>query len=207
MQRRDKFVLMLHLACVYGDPHLVTLDLHKYTFNGFGEFVLIETVDNSFTLQGRMIEASTNDSVNIQNTGTVLSALAAKESYSDTVQLQLDSLRGIAALVNGEMVDFSEITEQEFRNVTVADLGNKTLIATFSSGPSLKVQEENAIISVMIVSLPLSLRNQTQGLMGNYNGNPSDDLLPRGGNERLPLNMNLREIHEQFGITCVYIKQ
>ena len=46
------------LACVFGDPHLITLDLHKYTFNGYGEYMLIETVDNSFTLQGRMVEAS-----------------------------------------------------------------------------------------------------------------------------------------------------
>ena len=36
----------------------MTLDLHKYTFNGKGEFVLIETNDESFTLQGRMIEVN-----------------------------------------------------------------------------------------------------------------------------------------------------
>ena len=69
-------------------------------------------------------------------------------------------------------------------------------------GAFLKVQEENGIISVMIVSLPSSYRNKTRGLMGNYNGDKSDDLIPRGENESLPLDSNLQDIHEQFGMTC-----
>ena len=197
---------MYLLACVYGDPHLVTLDLLKYTFNGYGEFVLFEAVDNSFTLQARMVEATTSDSVNIPATGTVISALAAKETYSDTVQLQLDLLRGIAVLVNGDVVDFNEIKEQVFRNVTVADLGNKTFTATFAGGQFLKVQEANEVISLMIISLPDSLHNQTQGLFGNYNGNASDDLIPRGQKKSLSSYLNLKEIHEQFGLTCEYSK-
>ena len=194
--------VLIFIACVYGDPHLVTLDLHKYTFNGYGEYILIETVDNSFTLQGRMVEATTNSSLNISSTGTIFSALAAEESYSDTVQLQLDPPIGISALVNEERIDFSDISEQEFNNVTVADLGNRTIVATFSSGAFLKVQEENGIISVLIVSLPSSYRNKTRGLMGNYNGDKLDDLMPKGGNKSLPLDATLQDIHEQFGITC-----
>ena len=190
------------IACVFGDPHLITLDLHNYTFNGYGEFVLIETMDDSFTLQGRMVEATANSTHNISSTGTIFSALAAQESHSDIVQLKLDPLTGISTLVNEERVDFSDITEQEFNNVTVADLGNRTITATFSSGAFLQVQEENGIISVLIVSLPSSYRNKTRGLMGNYNGDKSDDLIPRGENESLPLDSNLQDIHEQFGITC-----
>ena len=184
----------------------MTLDLLKYTFNGYGEFVLIEAVDNSFILQARMVEATTSDSVNIPVTGTIISALAAKETYSDTVQLQLDPLRGIAVLVNGDGVDFSEIKEKEFRNVTVADLENKTFTATFSGGQFLKVQEENEVISLIIVSVPDTLHNQTRGLLGNYNGDASDDLTPRGQQKSLSSNVSLKEIHEQFGITCEYSK-
>lgn len=36
---------------MFGDPHMVTLDGLKYTFNGKGEFTLIETTNNSFSLQ------------------------------------------------------------------------------------------------------------------------------------------------------------
>ena len=38
--------------------------------------------------------------------------------------------------------------------------------------------------------------------MGNYNGDKSDDLIPNGRTESLPLNATLQDIHEQFGITC-----
>lgn len=185
---------------MYGDPHMVTLDLHKYTFNGKGEFILIQELNNSFTLQGRMVE-TTNDNNNIVP-ATVFSALVAKQNDSDTVQLQLDNFTNIIALVNGEEIDFSELTEQEFNNVTVADLGNNTFTATFSGGPFVKVQEENEIISVMLVSLPSSYRNRTQGLMGNYNGDTADDLTPRGRGQALQLNSTLRDIHELFGVTC-----
>ena len=185
-------------AYVFGDPHLVTLDLHKYTFNGYGEFVLIETMDDSFTLQGRMVEATTD----IPSTGTIFSALVAKESRSDTAQLQLDPFDGIIALVNGERIDFTDITEQEFNNLTVTDLGNRTIVATFSSGAFLKVQEENGIISLLIVSLPSSYQNKTRGLMGNYNGDKSDDLIPRGATESLSLDSTLQDIHAKFGVTC-----
>ena len=150
-----------------------------------------------------MVEApltvpSTYQSIHWYN---ILSTVA-KESHSDTVQLQLDPLVGIIALVNGERIDFSDITEQEFNNLTVADLGNRTIVATFSSGAFLKVQEENGIISVLIVSLPSSYQNKTQGLMGNYNGNKSDDLIPKGGTESLSLDSTPQDIHENFGITC-----
>ena len=99
----------MYAACVYGDPHLVTLDLYKYTFNGKGEFVLIQTEDNSFTLQGRMVEATNNDNNFVP--ATVFSALVAKQNNSDTVQLQLDAFSGVIALVNGEEIDFRELDE------------------------------------------------------------------------------------------------
>ena len=73
---------------------------------------------------------------------------------------------GISTLVNKERIDFSDITEQEFNNVTVADLGNRTITATFSSGAFVQVQEENGIISVLIVSLPSKLSEQDTRLDG-----------------------------------------
>ena len=75
------------LACVYGDPHIVTLDGFKYTFNGKGEFTLIETPNNRFTLQARMIEAASDGGNAVQ--ATVFSAIVGKQNDSDSVQLEL----------------------------------------------------------------------------------------------------------------------
>ena len=183
-----------------GDPHIVTLDGQKYTFNGNGEFTLIGTPDDSFTLQGRMIPAAdTNGSATL---ATVFSAIVGKQSDSDSIQFELTE-NGTATFVNDEPVDFSVLQEQEFNNVTVADLGNSTLSAAFSSGAYLEVKEENGIISVLIISLPERFKGMpTHGLMGSFNGNNSDDLLPRLATNSLPLNSSLQEIHELFGLTC-----
>ena len=69
-------------GCIYGDPHIVTTDGLKYTFNGKGEFILIETMDKGFTLQGRMIEAI--DEFGSVAAATVFSAIVGKQNDSDT---------------------------------------------------------------------------------------------------------------------------
>lgn len=177
----------------------MTLDGYKYTFNGRGEFTLIETSNNSFTLQGRMVDIASQDDGAAR--ATVFSAVVAREGDSDIVQFEVLA-SGIVAFVNGQKIDFT-IVEQEFTNVTVADLGNQILSATFSSGAYLEVQQENGILSSVVVSLPESYKDlKTQGLMGTYNGNTSDDLQPRSGIQPLPSTATLQDIHTQFGLTC-----
>ena len=61
-------------AEVIGDPHIITLDGFKYTFNGKGEFLLIDHMDGRFTLQGRMIDVPTVTSFS-SNIATVFSAV------------------------------------------------------------------------------------------------------------------------------------
>ena len=195
-----KMYALSNSARTRGDPHLVTLDGHKYTFNGRGEFTLIETPDNSFTLQGRMVDIANENGT--AASATVFSAIAAREGESDIVQFEISTNDTIAAFVNGEEVDFS-IVEQEFKNVTVTDLGNNTLSATFSSGAYLEVQHENGIISSVVVSLPESYKDtDTQGLLGSFNGDTTDDLQPKLRELPLPLNSTLQEIHKYFGLTC-----
>ena len=193
----------MHAAFTFGDPHIVTLDGFKYTFNGLGEFVLIETTDGSFTLQGRMVQAKDENGVNIS--ATAFSAIVARESGSDTVQLQLIEseivIDELDALVNGELVDFEGLPNQQFNNVTLRKTDN-SISAIFSSGLHIEAKVENGIISVLSVTLPLSYRSKTSGLMGNYDGNVSDDLMPKGQTEPISMSSTTQEIHNLFGITC-----
>ena len=187
------------IARGFGDPHLVTLDGYKYTFNGKGEFILVETADKEVTIQGRMIEAQTHNLT--INSGTVFGAFVAKESDSDTVQLKLTQQR-LVALVNGETVDFEMLLSQRFANVTVSDKGNGTLSAEFTSGTSIQVTEKNGIISDVLVTIPNEYFNRTRGLLGQFNQDSSDDLRPANSSVPLPLNSSLEMIHYQFGLTC-----
>ena len=184
---------------MYGDPHLVTLDGYKYTFNGKGEFTLVEHADKIFTLQARMAEAENSDGLPAR--ATVFSAVAAKQHDSDKVEFKR-SRRGLDALVNGVMVDFENLPRQDFNSVTLSDLGNHTLSALFSSGAYVEAKLENGIISVLLVSLPDSFYNATYGLMGVFNKDITDDLMIRNSTQYLPLNASNEDIHRQFGLSC-----
>ena len=55
----------------------------------------------------------------------------------------------------------------------------------------------------LIVSYQISerLENKIEGLLGNYNGDKKDDMIPRGSNTPLSTSATPQEIFE-FGKTC-----
>ena len=182
---------------------MVTFDGHQYTFNGKGEFVLVETSDGSFSLQGRMLPIATAQ--NTSSRATVYKVVVGKQNDSDAVQFEIVEGCGFIALVNGEQVVFGLINRQEFNNVVVSYLGNNTFSASFSSGAYVEAKEEVGMIAVLTVSLPPSFEAiETRGLMGSLNGNVIDDLLPNNGQQPLSLSSSVRQIHELFGITCKF---
>ena len=173
----------------------------KYTFNGKGEFILIEDIAERFILQGRMIQAI-NSAQNVSR-GTVFSTVVAKQNDSDAVQFEINENEvTLDVLVDGNYVYFNDLFEQTFENVIVTNLENNTVGATFSSGPYIEAKAENGIISVLIVSLPDSFKDATRGLMGIYNDDTSDDLTARGSTLSLPTDSSQQEIHYQFGVSC-----
>lgn len=195
---------MILLACIYGDPHIVTLDGLKYTFNGKGEFVLIETEDGSFTMQGRMEPATTADGLNAP--GTVFTAIVAIQQETNTsVQFEIKTT-GVKVRLGGTVINFDDMKEIKYSDVTLEDKGNATVVASFSKGTTVELRVDNGIISVMLVSLPPNQKGKTRGLMGNFNGDPNNDLLPRNGSSPLPPDSSMEQIHYLFGITCEYKK-
>ena len=179
----------------------MTLDGLEYTFNGLGEYTLIETTNNSFTLQGRMIQASATNGSAVA--ASVFSAIVGKDSDSDTVQFEIDKNDTLTAIVSGELVMF-DIREQEFEKVTVTNLGSNSIEALFDSGVYLQAKGENGFISFLQVSLPEKFINHTSGLLGTFNGNISDDLVPQFGDSPLPPDATAEDIHNKYGITCEF---
>ena len=68
---------------MFGDPHVVTLDGKNYTFNGLGEYTMIDVKDGFFELQARTKLAKGG------GTATVFAAAVAKQQNSSTVQASL----------------------------------------------------------------------------------------------------------------------
>ena len=182
-----------------GDPHMRTIDGFEYTFNGRGEFVLLTTEHELFTFQGRMESITTQDGK--QSLGTVFSALAAQEINSDTVEFRKgDPLPTI--YINGIQTEIMTGQSEEYQGVIISVIMNNTFRAIFSSGVSLEVEQNNNFLSSISISVPRSYHGLTKGLMGVYNDDESDDLLPRYSTTPLPLNTTIERLHYDFGLTC-----
>ena len=78
---------MFSVATGFGDPHLITFDGVEYTFNGYGEYHILQVAGPDFNLQGRMQPLI--DEFGNANRGTVYTAFAMKETNSDAVQVIL----------------------------------------------------------------------------------------------------------------------
>lgn len=107
-------------------------------------------------------------------------------------------------LLNGEQIDFVEISEVVLENVTVADTGNNSVAAQFSNGVKMEIEVQNGFISVMLITLPDNLKEKTRGLMGVFNGDPTDDLLAKPDKEPISSNSSIKEIHNYFGMSCMW---
>lgn len=67
----------------WGDPHFKTLDDKNYTFNGIGEYTMLDAESGSFILQARTVLAPGNRSI-----ATVFSAGAAEELETSKVEVR-----------------------------------------------------------------------------------------------------------------------
>ena len=135
---------------------------------------------------------------------TVITAIAAEERYSDRVMIA-NTQHGIDAYINLERADLSIIKQQDFANVTVIRDTNSTISVEFSSGVRISTRAENGFLSAVGVVLPPSFRGSTKGLLGVYNGNASDDLLPKNGITPLASTSSPERIYNLFGLTCKWL--
>ena len=184
-----------------GDPHFVTLDGLRYTFNGQGEFVMVQTPDDSFTLQGRMIPFPNNSQA------TVFSAVAARVGVGGDRVMITSSFRGLDAYVNDRRVDMEVVPRQDFDNFTINSNGTDVMLVHFVNGVELEchVEATRGLMTTVVVGIPRTFVNRVKGLLGVYNGIESDDLIPTGSLVALSTDLSLRDIHTMFGLSCKYV--
>ncbi|CAH1272490.1 SUSD2 [Branchiostoma lanceolatum] len=182
-------------AWTFGDPHFITLDGLSYTFNGAGEFLLVDMNNGEFSLQARM-EQLVNDGTAVG--ATILTALVMRENSSETVQVQLSEVRTMDIRVDGELQDFQGLTVQEFNGSVVTVETAIEARVSFNSGIGVAVRAEEDMLSIA-VTLPLRFRGKTVGLLGKWNADPADDLTTPGG-VAVPANSSIQDIHNQFGL-------
>ena len=198
-----------------------TLDRRNFTFNGVGEYILIDTPESvGFDLQARMETLGTNVS------GTVMTSIVVKLRGIPAIQIEAGSsspdvyISGVQyEMTVGDLPLMVTSSGVMSSNLTsgIRDIGDPMLMAVmneqvsvrmvsvnsvavvFGDGGSITVSLQNTFLGLS-VSLPDSFKNSTSGLLGYFNDDPDDDYRDRDGHI-LSLSSE-QEIYCQFGLQC-----
>ncbi|XP_069105595.1 sushi domain-containing protein 2-like [Argopecten irradians] len=192
------------LAQNFGDPHFVTPDGLTYTFNGVGEFVLFRTKSKTFETQVRMQPFIANN----DKRGSLITSIVLKAiNVSDTVEIKLNSIRTFDILINGVVQDITGITFIRYTGVTISvhdvnmtgDGHTKEVNIAF---PDIGFQTLvfGSFLNYFVSFGPSIEQGSIEGLLGNFNNNPNDDLVSRAG-DVLPSDSSTEHIHNNMGIT------
>ncbi|XP_022809829.1 mucin-like protein [Stylophora pistillata] len=186
-RRRRPWILIIFVR-FWGDPHLLTLDGFQYTFNGLGDYVLVRTLDGSVHLHARTKRPVTTEG-GLSN-ATVISALAFKTKDSDKGQIAFDdsvpgnlsfTITGMdGSCKNFTIADFGEGKDFTGMSIERSTINNNTAIISFPSGLSIEVSPGLELLQLG-VKAPGDMMNKTEGLLGNFNGDKTDELMYPNG--------------------------
>jgi len=179
---------------MWGDPHMITADGFSYTYNGVGEFTMIKTTDSSFRLQARTAQMKNGNGDLVGASAYV--AFAAQETGSSKVQVELNEKQdGFLFYVDG--VQQAPPSQPQIINSDIyVSASDQIINITFTSGWTTTIGVRMKMLSIR-QTVPGVAWNKTQGLLGNFNGDTSDDLTDPDG-KSIPLTSSNEEIYK-FG--------
>ncbi|WP_297767968.1 VWD domain-containing protein, partial [uncultured Roseovarius sp.] len=164
-------------AWVSGDPHLRTLDGANYDFQAAGEFVLLRSTDDQgFELQSRMVPVGENVSVN-QAIATSVDGSPVMIDSADAQPLHVDG--NAVALDDGDALDVGN--GRIFRqgdSYTIVYPGADGEVGDGDSQVVVRVRDGRLDIDVRLNS---ELRGALEGLLGDGDGNPDNDIARADG--------------------------
>lgn len=163
----------------YGDPHINTFDGFHYGFQTVGEFILTHSSDRTFEVQTRQAGVPNRSNLSL-NTAVAMRVCDQRVGFyvqdtpdGSTSQVWVDgqpvAVDEALALDNG-----GEIQRQDDRHYTVI----------WPNGDQVAIKEITVSGARFLNIMPTVSRarmTQMAGLLGNFNGNPDDDLTSRDG--------------------------
>ncbi|XP_052803968.1 uncharacterized protein LOC128234050 isoform X2 [Mya arenaria] len=199
-----------------GDPHINTLDGKGYTFNGHGEYQLLNIPSSNLTIQSRTHRAVKADGN--ASEATVFSGFAIQ---GDEVwaQAELNAAKtGILLFVGNNKSSWSDFTDT-YNNETAEEVirNYEGIIVSVSRNDSRAIKTRISIVLTdlgvtfnvslgsrllqMGISMDADLKNKDAvGLLGNYNDDPHDDLVPRDQTQPIT-DTSESNIFQAFGQT------
>ncbi|XP_055976776.1 sushi domain-containing protein 2 [Sorex fumeus] len=166
------------IASAFGDPHFITFDGANFTFNGHGEYVLVEAQLTDLRVHGRAQPDGTTRRA--QTRGTGLKAVAVQEADSDVLEVRLGAQGQLQVLLNQEILRLGEQSWMDLKGMFLSVVEGKSVSVMLASGAGLEVSNQGSFLNVRVL-LPQKFLSSTQGLFGTLNNNATDDFTLRNG--------------------------
>ncbi|XP_059160605.1 uncharacterized protein LOC131944081 [Physella acuta] len=191
-------------ASALGDPTITTLDGLNYAMNGWGEYCMMEIPSENFTIQTRTGRAVTVNGT--LSSATVFIGFAVKESNQTTFQVLLSSSNTTMLLMSHGVDITNDFYKDSDSEIIVASdsiqitreyKNNRTIaVVNFASGVTIHVHVAVRCLEIMF-EVPKDLQGKTRGLLGNFNGDKTDEFITPDG-QVLSANLSEREVFQQF---------
>ncbi|MBD1843140.1 VWD domain-containing protein [Cyanobacteria bacterium FACHB-63] len=156
----------------YGDPHLITFDGFRYSFQTIGEFLLSQSQDQKFVVQTRQAQVPGQE--------LTLNRAVALKVGNDRIGFYTTKDSAPIVRVNGEM---NTSDRRSFADGSMQKRSDREYVVQWNSGEQATIRLiEVAKMTFLNVTLNVPDRaNRYTGLLGNLDGNAANDLRTRAG--------------------------
>ena len=186
-QAEDQVIIFVFVLNFYfkiftieGDPHFLTLDGLSYTFNGYGEYILLEIDEALLNVQIRM--APFINGQGVKSEGTVITGIVVQYE-SERIQIEINRFGSIDIFINNRLfeIETNDIQMLEF-NEFYLYLSSTGYLLQFINGVLIEIKTTEDRNAFLVVStLPSRFKNKTKGLLGIMDADISNDFyLPNG---------------------------
>ena len=149
-----------------GDPHLRTLDGQYYDFQAAGEFVLARATDNSFEVQSRQQPWENSRSV------TINTAIAVKTPHHK-IEVGLEGKK-VRLLIDGKTQAMTTAKLSHDETITAVD--DSRIDFSTKDGSLISIFRVGYYGMDAWVSPSEQLEGKMEGLLGNFDNTPQNDL-------------------------------
>ncbi|CAD5120106.1 DgyrCDS8684 [Dimorphilus gyrociliatus] len=196
----------------FGDPHVQTLDAFTYTFNGLGEYSLIEA--DEFDIQARTYRVTNENTGELAFATSYAAYVARDKGASHGFQIQLNKTNNGLTLFKLDSSKLATDITKTFMDTKDGELvkdisddfsltknsATEVEVTLSTSGVTLTFTYNNGQVDYS-AGIPQIFRGKTRGLMGNFDGDKTNDLVPKNGSIHISVNASQEEIFKQFGET------